>query len=175
PTVADELASVENEVLLNIIATALVIALLLYAMYRSFATSRIPFLPVAIARGVARPLVSFLGEHELLELSLFSENLLASITLGAVTNYGIFLIGRYHEHRRQGLNPDESLSLAYRGVAPVIVASALTIALALASLSFAQVGLLRSAGLPCAISLLIGLLASLTVLPALLALASKRG
>ena len=97
------------------------------------------------------------------------------MTLGAVTNYGIFLVGRYHEFRRSGLPPDQSLDQAYRSIAPVVAASALTVALALASLNFAQVGLLRSAGLPCAISLLVGLLAALTVTPALMALAARRG
>lgn len=175
PTVSDELSSVDSQVLINILATGVVIALLLYAMYRSVMTSRIPLLPVALALAVARPLVALLGEHDLVELSLFSENLLASIVLGAVTNYGIFLIGRYHEYRRQGVDPQNALTLAYRSVAPVIAASALTVALALASLRFARVGLLRSAGIPCAISLSIGLLAALTVLPALLALSAKRG
>jgi RND superfamily putative drug exporter len=175
PTVSDELISVDSQVLINIIATGVVIALLLYAMYRSVMTSRIPLLPVAFALAVARPLVALLGQHGLVELSLFSENLLASITLGAVTNYGIFLVGRYHEYRRQGVIAEEALTLAYRSVAPVVVASALTVALALASLNFARVGLLRSAGIPCAISLSIGLVAAITVLPALLELAARRG
>lgn len=175
PTVADELTSVGNEAIVNTAATAVVIALLLYAMYRSAITVLIPLVPVVIALAVARPTVALLGEHEIIALSLFSENLLASITLGAVTNYGIFLVGRYHEFRRSGLPPDQSLDQAYRSIAPVVAASALTVALALASLNFAQVGLLRSAGLPCAISLLVGLLAALTVTPALIALAARRG
>lgn len=175
PTVADELTSVGNEAIVNTAATALVIALLLVVMYRSVVTSLIPLIPVAVALAVARPAVAFLGDRQIIELSLFSENLLASITLGAVANYGIFLIGRYQEFRRAGVAADEALDKAYRSVAPVVAASALTVALALASLDFAQVGLLRSAGLPCAISLLIGLMSALTVAPALLALAARRG
>jgi RND superfamily putative drug exporter len=175
PTVADELSSVGNESLVNTAATALVIAVLLYLMYRSPVTALIPLLPVAFALAVARPVVAFLGDHRIIELSLFSENLLASITLGAVTNYGMFLVGRYHEFRRTGLSVEDSSRQAYRSIAPVVAASALTVALALASLDFAQVGLLRSAGLPCAISLLVGLLAALTVTPSLIALAARRG
>jgi RND superfamily putative drug exporter len=144
-------------------------------MYRSFITSLIPLLPVALGLAVACPVVALLGEHDLVKLSLFSENLLASITLGAVTNYGIFLLGRYHEFRRQGIVTDGSLTLAYRSVAPVVVASALTVALALSSLSLARIDLLSSAGLPCAVGLVIGLVAALTLLPALIELAAKRG
>jgi putative drug exporter of the RND superfamily len=175
PTVADELSSVGNEALVNTAVTGAVISLLLYVMYRSLVTVLIPLIPVVVALAVARPTVAFLGEREIIALSLFSENLLAAITLGAVTNYGIFLVGRYHEFRRAGLPPDQSLDQAYRSIAPVVAASALTVALALASLNLAEVGLLRSAGLPCAISLLVGLVAALTVTPALIALAARRG
>lgn len=60
-------------------------------------------------------------------------------------------------------------------MAPVIAASGLTIAAALSCLLFAQVGMLRSAGLPCAIGILTGMVASLTLLPALIGLAGRRG
>ena len=55
PTVADELSSVGNEALVNTAATAVVIALLLFAMYRSVITALIPLVPVAVALAVARP------------------------------------------------------------------------------------------------------------------------
>jgi putative drug exporter of the RND superfamily len=55
------------------------------------------------------------------------------------------------------------------------VGSALTIAAALACLIFAQVGMLRSTGIPCAIGILVVMLSSLTLTPALIALAARRG
>jgi MMPL family len=73
------------------------------------------------------------------EVSLFSVALLAAMMLGAGTDYAIFLIGRYHEGRRRSVPSIASLVDAYRGVARVIVGSALTIAVALACLSFADV------------------------------------
>jgi putative drug exporter of the RND superfamily len=175
PTVADELSSIDGQLIITIISTALVIAVLMYVVYRSAVTSRIPLIPVAAALAVARPAVALLGQHNAIEVSIFSQNLLASMTLGAVTNYGIFMVGRYHEQRRKGLDVETSLEVAYRSVAPVIVASALTIALALSTLSFAKLGLLRSAGMPCAISVLIGMLAALTLVPAVLGAAGRRG
>ena len=92
---------------------------------------------VGAAIGVARPTIAVLGEAGLVEVSLFSVALLAAMMLGAGTDYAIFLIGRYREGRVRGLAPDESLVGAYRGVSPVIVGSALTIAAALSCLSFA--------------------------------------
>ncbi|OBJ84068.1 hypothetical protein A9W96_27355 [Mycobacterium sp. 1245852.3] len=175
PTVADELGSMDNQLLITIISTAVLIAILLILVYRSVVSSRIPLIPVAAALFVARPVVALLGQHDVIEVSIFCENLLASVTLGAVTNYGIFMVGRYHEQRRRGLDPDSALATAYESVGPVIVASALTIALALSALSCADLGLLRSAGIPCAVSILIGMLAALTLLPALIGIAGRRG
>ncbi|WP_322857275.1 RND family transporter [Mycobacterium shigaense] len=174
-TVADELNSIDRQMLVIIIGTVVVVAVLMMLLYRSAITSRIPLLPVAFALAVARPVVALLGARGTVEVSVFSENLLASMTLGAVTNYGIFLVGRYHELRRLHIPPEEALLRAYRSVAPVIVASALTIVFALSSLTFARIGLLRTAGLPCGIALIIGMLASLTLLPALVGAASRRG
>ena len=106
---------------------------------------------------------------------MFSVALLAAMMLGAGTDYAIFLIGRYHEGRRRGVACTEALVDAYRGVAPVIVGSALTIAAALACLGFADIGMFRSTGIPCAIGVLVAMLAALTLTPALIALAGRRG
>jgi RND superfamily putative drug exporter len=175
PTVADELGSIDRQLMPTIITTAVLVAVLMYVVYRSAVTSRIPLLPVAAALAVARPAVALLGQHDVVEVSTFSQSLLASMTLGAVTNYGIFMVARYHEQRRRGRSVDASLDVAYRSVAPVILASALTIALALSTSSFAKLGLFRSAGIPCAIAILIGTLAALTLLPALLGTAGRHG
>ncbi|OBI10524.1 hypothetical protein A5679_06810 [Mycobacterium scrofulaceum] len=101
--------------------------------------------------------------------------LMAAMTLGAGTDYAIFLVGRYHEARRGGVAPTEALAQAYRSIAPVVIGSALTVSVALACLVFAQVGSFRSAGLPCAIGILATMMAALTLTPALMSLAIRRG
>ncbi|BCI89222.1 hypothetical protein NIIDMKKI_44280 [Mycobacterium kansasii] len=104
--------------------------------------------------------MSLLGERDVFEVSIFSVALLAAMVLGGATDYGIFLIGRYHEARRGGVSHERALGVANRTVGPVIVASALTVAAALSCLTFAKVGMLRSAGLPCAIGIVTGMVAS---------------
>lgn len=174
-TIADELSAIDRQMLMITAVTVALIAVLLFAVYRSVLTAAIPLLTVGLGLGVARAIVAALGERDLIEVSIFSVSLLAAMVLGAATDYAIFLLGRYHEQRRAGLSHDESLVVANRSVAPVIAGSALTIAAALACLLFAQVGMLRSAGLPCAIGILTGAFASLTLLPALIALAGRHG
>ena len=149
-------------------ATVVVITLLLLMVYRSLVAAAIPLTSVGLALAVARPLVAALGNHGLIEVSLFTVALIAAMILGAATDYAIFLIGRYHEGRRRGFDPAAALTDAYRSVAPVIIGSALTIAAALACLSLAQVSMFRSIGLPCAVGVLVGALAALTLTPALI-------
>jgi putative drug exporter of the RND superfamily len=174
-TIADELTAIDQQMLMITAVTVLLIALLLLAVYRSPVTAAIPLITVGLGLAVARAIVAYLGERDLIEVSIFSVALLAALVLGAATDYGIFLLGRYHEQRRSRIEHEEALVLANRSVAPVIAASGLTIAAALSCLLFAQVGMLRSAGLPCAIGILTGMLASLTLLPALIGLAGRRG
>jgi RND superfamily putative drug exporter len=174
-TISDEFTAIDRQLLHIIIATVGLILLLLLIVYRSPVGAAIPLFSVGAAIAVTRPIVAALGDAGLVEVSLFSVALLAAMILGAGTDYAIFLIGRYREGRRSGLAPDGSLLGAYRGIAPVIVGSALTIAAALACLSFARVGVFRSTGIPCAIGILVAMLASLTLTPALIALTGRRG
>ena len=173
--VVDEAAVVERNVLVVTGVTVLLIALLLLVVYRSLLTAAIPLMSVGLTLTVARAAVSLLGGHQVIEVSVFSTALMSAMVLGAGTDYSIFLLGRYHEERRAGVDPAAALRTAWFGVAPVIVASASTIAIACACLTFARVALLRSAGLPCAIGVIVAMVAAITLVPALIGIASKFG
>lgn len=174
-TLVDEFAAIDRQMLAVTAATVVVILLLLLIVYRSPVAAAVPLLSVGLALAVARPLVAVLGDHVLVEVSLFTVALIAAMILGAGTDYAIFLIGRYHEGRRRGIDPAAALAAAYRGVAPVIIGSGLTIAAALSCLSLARISMFRSAGIPCAIGVLVVMAASLTLTPALIALVGRRG
>lgn len=173
-TLVDEFTAIDHQMLTVIVVTIVVITVLLLMVYRSVAAMSVALVPVGLALAVARPLVAFLGEHDVVEVSIFSVALLGALILGAGTDFSVFLIGRYQESRRQGIDVAASLMIAYRGVAPVIIGSSLTIAAALSCLSLAKVGSFHSFGTPCAVGVLIVMAASLTLTPALMALAARR-
>ena len=54
---------------------------------------------------VAKGVISTLGHFGYIPLSSFAVNIVVSLTLGAGTDYGIFLMGRYHEARQQRRKP----------------------------------------------------------------------
>ncbi|MCV7103635.1 MMPL/RND family transporter [Mycobacterium palustre] len=174
-TIVDEFAAIDRQMFTITAATVGLILLLLLLVYRSPVAAAIPLLSVGLALAVARPVVAAFGQANIVEVSLFSVALIAAMALGAGTDYGIFLLGRYHEARRHGVAPAPALAEAYRGVAPVVIGSALTVSVALACLGFAKVGSFRSAGIPCAIAVLITMVAALTLTPALMGVALRRG
>ncbi|MEZ0351222.1 RND family transporter [Mycobacterium sp. pR1184] len=174
-TIVDEFTAIDRQMLAITAATVALILLLLLLVYRSPVAAAIPLLSVGLGLSVARPVVAALGQADAVEVSIFSVALMAAMTLGAGTDYAIFLIGRYHEGRRRAVAPAPALTDAYRAVAPVVVGSALTVSVALACLGFARVGMFRSAGIPCAIGILVTMAAALTLTPALMGLAVRRG
>ena len=62
---------------------------------------RLMFIELAAARGM----VASLGYYELIGLSTFAVNLLTTLAIAAGTDYAIFLVGRYHEARKQRRGP----------------------------------------------------------------------
>lgn len=172
---ADGFEAVDKQMTRITAATVVVIAILLFSVYRSVITAAVPLLTVGLALGASRGAISVLGDNGIIEISIFSVALMSTLVLGAATDYAIFFMGRYHEVRRSGIPHDEALTIAYRSVAPVVAASGLTVSVALACLNFAHVVLLRSAGTPCAIGVFLGMLASLTLLPAIVSVAGRRG
>lgn len=174
-TIVDEFSAIDRQMLGITAATIGLILLLLLVVYRSSVAAAIPLISVGLALALARAVVAALGQSNVVEVSLFSVALMAAMTLGAGTDYAIFLVGRYHEGRRHGMAPGQALTQAYRSIAPVVIGSALTVSVALACLVFAKVGSFRSAGLPCSIGILATMVAALTVTPALMSLAIRRG
>ncbi len=95
--------------------------------------------------------------------------------IAAGTDYGIFFIGRYHEARQAGESREIAYVTAYRGVAPVVLASGLTIAGTTYCLSFARLPVFQSMGAPCAIGMIVAVAVALTLVPAVLTVASRFG
>ncbi|MEE6177838.1 MMPL/RND family transporter [Mycobacterium sp. 050134] len=175
PSVVDEFATIEHRLATITTVTVIVIAVLLFAIYRSVSTCAVVLTTIGLSLAGARAVVALLGELGLVEVSTFSVSLMAAMVLGAGTDYTIFLVGRYHEQRRNGAASATAVRESYARTAPVLIASASTVAVALCCLVFTKVGLLRSAGVPCAIAVLLTAFASLSLTPALLTLAARRG
>jgi putative drug exporter of the RND superfamily len=173
---ASDTLSIANSSLNNItIVTIVLIVVMLLLVYRSVSTLLVPLASVLIEMLVAKGVISTLGHFGLIELSSFAVNIVVALTLGAGTDYGIFLLGRYQEARQAGESREEAYYTAYRGVSPIIIGSGLTIAGAGYCLSFARLNYFHTMGPAVAISMLFTIAAALTLGPALLTVGSLFG
>ena len=126
----------------TMISVAIILVMLLL-VYRSIVTVVVLLCMVGIELGAARGIVAFLGDKEIVSLSTFSINLLVALAIAVGTDYGIFFIGRYQEARQAGEDRETAYYSTYRSVAPVVLASGLTIAAAVMSSQAGSITLQR--------------------------------
>ena len=173
--VADEFAVGENS---HIKVTALtfgVIGLMLLIVYRSIVTALLTLVAVAIQVAAARGAVAFLGHVGVIPLSTYATNLLTLLCVAAATDYAIFLLGRYQEARQAGEDRQAAYYTMYRSTAHVIVGSGLTVAAAVFCLRFTRTPYFQSLGIPAGIGVLVTLIGSLTLTPAVITMGSHIG
>lgn len=173
-TYSDAITSGEQDLVLISIATAGLIALILLLVYRSVFTALLPLLVIGVSLAVARGVMSALGQLGM-PVSQITVAFMTVILLGAGTDYTVFLISRYHEQRRAQVPADEAVVHATASIGRVILASAATVALAFLVMLSARLSVFSGLGPACAIAVLVGFLATVTLLPPVLAQAAKRG
>ncbi|QYL19961.1 RND family transporter [Mycolicibacterium pallens] len=173
---ASDTLSIANSSLNNItIVTVILIFVMLLLVYRSLTNVAVPMYTVLFEILIAKGVVSTLGHWGIIPMSSFAVNIVVSLTLGAGTDYGIFLLGRYHEARQLGESREDAYYTAFRGVAPIIIGSGLTIAGSCFCLTFARLDYFHTMGPAVAISMLFTIAAALTLAPALLTLGTLFG
>ncbi|ORB66364.1 RND family transporter [Mycolicibacterium tusciae] len=173
-TFRDQIASAEHDLVFISIATAGLIALILLIVYRSVVTALLPLLVIGVSLAVGRGVLSALGELGM-PVSQFTVAFMTAILLGAGTDYTVFLISRYHEQRRAQVPAEQAVIHATASIGRVILASAATVAFAFLAMVFARLSVFAALGPACAVAVLFGFLATVTLLPPVLALAAKRG
>jgi RND superfamily putative drug exporter len=157
------------------LVTLVVITVMLLVVYRSIVTAAVMLLTLGIELSAAKGFVAVLGNWNFLGLSTFAINLLVALAIAASTDYIIFWVGRYQEGRSRGLDREAAYYNMFSGTAHVIIGSGLTVAGAMACLSFCRLPYFQTLGAPCSLGLLVVLAASLTLGPALVAVASRFG
>src|SRR5499427_5402893 len=147
----------------------LFILALLLVVFRSVLAPLLTLAPAVLVTQLAGPVVAQASKAGLQVTSL-TEIMLLILTLGAGTDYGLFLVFRVREELRAGRAPRDAVAHAVSRVGESITFSAATVIAALLSLLLATFGVYSSLGAPLAIGIALMLLAGLTLQPALLAI-----
>ncbi|MFD7492044.1 MMPL family transporter [Streptomyces sp. NPDC059832] len=155
--------------------TALII-LLNVLVFRSVLAALLPLLAVAMIGSVAAGTVAGAALLTGRKLDASTPGLINVVLLGIGIDYLLFLLFRFREQLRA--RPEQSAREAAEEVSgrvgTAITSAALTIVAAFATLGLATFGQFRSLGPAIAVAVLVMLLGSLTLLPALLAAAGRK-
>ena len=175
PLTTDSLEASDSGMIKMTVVTMIVITIMLALVYRSVSTVLLILAIVGIEMGASRGVVAVIGHLGLMDFSTFSVPLMTALAIAAGTDYAIFLIGRYHEARQNGEDPESAYYSAFHGVGHVILGSGLTIAGAMLTLRLTRLSYFNSLAYPSAIALIIVVAAAMTAAPAVLVVASRRG
>jgi uncharacterized membrane protein YdfJ with MMPL/SSD domain len=144
-----------------------VLLVLLLVIFGSLAAASLP-----LALGGIAILGSFTALRLLTlgtPVSIYSVNITTILGLGLAIDYGLFMVGRFREElHRQGTVQD-AVARTVATAGRTVAVSGVTVAVALASLMLFPETFLRSMGYGGVATVLVDMLAALTVMPALLA------
>lgn len=149
-----------------LLATVLIVIVLLLVTYRSPILWIVPLLVVGTADGMAGQIGRNVAAFFNITADGSITGILSVLVFGAGTNYALLLIARYKEELLLIEDRHEAMTRAVKGAGPAILASGGTVALALLTLSFAELGGNRALGLVCASGIIVAMIAALGVLPA---------
>jgi uncharacterized membrane protein YdfJ with MMPL/SSD domain len=156
-------------------AEGLSMPVLLILMLVIFGSLAAASLPLAIG-GVA-----ILGSFAALRLltlftgvSIYSINITTILGVGLAIDYGLFVVARFRDELSQQPSTEAALSRTVATAGRTVAVSGVTVALALASLMLFPETFLRSMGYGGVATVLVDMLAALTLLPALLAVLGPR-
>ncbi|HEY5832937.1 MMPL family transporter [Streptomyces sp.] len=148
-------------------ALAVVVVILLFT-YRSLSLLFLPVISVVGALFSAQAVVYLLAEHAGLVVNAQSAGILTVLVFGAGTDYALLLVARYREELRRHEDRHEAMALALHRAGPAIIASAATVALSMLCLLAAEMNSTSGLGPVAAVGVTVGLIAMLTLFPALL-------
>lgn len=151
------------------ILVALVILLLVFG---SPVAAVIPILLGVVDISIALGIVAVLGRF--FHFSFVVTNMITMIGLAVGIDYSLFVVSRFREERARGLDKIEALAATGGTASRAVLFSGITVVLALCGMLLLPVTIFKSLGSGAIIVVLVAILASLTLLPAVLSLLGDR-
>lgn len=155
------------------IATFLFVLVVLLLIYRSPILAFIPLVGVGFAYSVLSPILGWLGREGILTYDSQGIAIMTVLLFGAGTDYCLFLIARFRQLLQEEARPGAALLRALKDKGGPLAMSALTTVFAMALLLLANYGPIERFAIPFVLAIALAGLASLTVVPALLAIIGR--
>src|SRR5262252_3424235 len=149
-------------------STLAVVIVILLITYRSPVLWLLPVVSAGVALITAQAVIYLLAAHAGLTVNAQSAGILYVLVFGASTDYALLIVARYREELRRHDRRHAAMATALRRAGPAIIASGGTVIASLLILLAAELASTKGLGPVLAIGVAVGMLAMLTLLPALL-------
>jgi uncharacterized membrane protein YdfJ with MMPL/SSD domain len=151
------------------IGMALIILIVVFA---AVVAALVPVVMALFAIAVALGLVALIGQ--LFEFNLFVTNMVTMIGLAVGIDYSLFIVSRYREERKKGFEKLEAIGAAGATANRAVFFSGVTVVLALLGMFIIPTTIFRALAGGAILVTVASLAASMTLLPAILALLGDR-
>jgi RND superfamily putative drug exporter len=143
------------------------IALIILALvFGALVASVVPILLALVAIILAVAMSAVIGQQW--QLSFFSTNVITMIGLAVGIDYSLFIVSRYREERGHGFDKHDAIARAGGSASRTVFFSGITVIIALLGMLIVPQTIFRSIAVGTVLVVIVSVLASLTLLPAIL-------
>ncbi len=148
------------------LVTLIAVVVILLLVYRSPVAALVPLLAISAAAAVAMKVLA-VGQHFGIHIGTAEKVFVFVLIYGAGMDYSMLFISRFREMLDAGCAKAQAAGKALGATMAAVLASAATDTLGLLMLSFAEYRIFRTAGAAIAAALIVALIASITLVPAM--------
>ena len=150
----------------------LIAFVVLLVTFSSLVAAGVPLLTALIGLGVG--VGGVYAATRFVSLSSVAPSLALLLALAVGIDYALFVVNRHRRQLLDGMPVGESIALAVGTAGSAVFFAALTVIIALGGLAVMRIGFLTQMGVSAAVAVLVAMLITLTLTPALLGIAGLR-
>lgn len=164
----DFIAFAEHDTKRSELGALPITALILLLAFGALVAAGLPLLVGVLSITVAMGGLYLLAQ--LTEVSMFAQSVITMLGLGAGIDYALLMVNRFREELRNSADPRQAAGRTVLTAGRSVLFSGLTVAVAMAAMILPPISYVRSLGLGGVLVVLLTVVASITALPAVLAL-----
>jgi RND superfamily putative drug exporter len=145
---------------------------ILVIAFGSLVAAGMPLALALISLAIAFGVISLIAAQT--TVSIFAQNVASMIGIGVGIDYSLFILNRYREGLRNGLEPEDAVANSIATSGKAVFVSGLTVVVALSGTQLVNLAAFRSMGFSAMIAVFFAMAAALTLLPALLGFVGRK-
>lgn len=146
--------------------------IILLVAFGSVLAMGLPIVTALFGIGIGISLVSLFSHF--ISLPDFTTELASMIGIGVGIDYALFIVTRYREGIREGLNPEKATIAAINTAGRSVIFAGITVVISLLGMVLMKISFIQGLGIGAATVVAVTMLASITLLPAALGFVGRR-